>query len=170
MVIYISCSRSPFRKTLSISTIFASHFSIVIQVNTTLKVTSFTTGKNIVSKVQVWDLTKPFCYQSGSIDPIALIFEYHLASNNLLAFGMLIDPTFLHTPMETILLNSNLVPSLHFSLASRSGCHQACWNVFGSDGSLISLVTNAISFNHSFRFDPNLISAKPAISVNLVDF
>ena len=28
---------------------------------------------------------------------------------------MLVDPTFLHTPMDIILLNSSLIPSCHFS-------------------------------------------------------
>ena len=65
-----------------------------------------------------------------------------------------------------MLMSSPRMMICHISLASRSGCHHAFWNVCSSDESLISLVTNAISFNHSCRLDPFLASAKPAMSVN----
>ena len=36
---------------------------------------------------------------------------------------MLFDPTFLHTPMDLILLKTSLIPSHHFSPVFKSGCH-----------------------------------------------
>ena len=52
---------------------------IIIQVNTTLKVTSFTPGE-IVSEVQTWDLAEFFSNQSGMVDSISFDFEYPTAS------------------------------------------------------------------------------------------
>ena len=146
------------------STTFPSIFSIIIHATTTPNVTSFTAGKllSVKSAPGIW--LKPFAASLAWYTPFLFSLNTHLHPTNLQSSGWSFLFTCLHTPMSNVFLNSRQIASLHFSLDIKSGSHQASWNLCGSSGSDIVLVTKPISCNHSFMLLSSLASANALIS------
>ena len=89
---------------------------------------------NIVCVINSWNLAVSQCYQSCSVGPISLDFEYPLiySKSSVVRYPLL--SVFLQTSLFIILLISFLIVVLQFSRSYSIGLCHASWIVLGSVG------------------------------------
>ena len=118
----------------------------------------------VISEIHTRDLAETFCHKSGMLHTIMFYLKFPSTPNQSSVLWTVFSIHMSPNSHIQHLLELRQIASCHFSLAIRSGSHQASWKLCGSSGSDIVLVTKAISCNHSFKVFSSFTSANALTS------